>query len=154
MFYLLTMFPNNAAEQIKCHLSNMLKMPQQVGVHWFIQQVEQLSAYVMQLPCWYYRLSYNPGMTPANVLFSKADLASHVFRMCLHQWQDQYNLHKKGEDSCGHAFASDISQGNQVRVYTGKSPCTIRQESFSEEQDRNQAAQYWSYKAGSQESPF
>jgi hypothetical protein len=35
-------------------------------------------------------------MTPANVLFSKADLASHLLLMCLHQWQDQYNLQEKG----------------------------------------------------------
>jgi hypothetical protein len=35
-------------------------------------------------------------MTPVNVLFTEADLASHVLQMCLHQWQDQYNLHKKG----------------------------------------------------------
>jgi hypothetical protein len=35
-------------------------------------------------------------MTPANVLFTKADLASHVLWMVPHQWQDQYNLHKKG----------------------------------------------------------
>jgi hypothetical protein len=35
-------------------------------------------------------------MTLANVLFTKADLASHVLRMCLHQWQDQYNLKEKG----------------------------------------------------------
>jgi hypothetical protein len=34
-------------------------------------------------------------MTPANVLFTKADLASHVVWMCLHQWQDQYNLLEK-----------------------------------------------------------
>jgi hypothetical protein len=56
----------------------------------FVQRVEQLNAYVVQLPCWYYSLSYNAGMTPANAPFSKADLVSHVLRMCLHQWQDQY----------------------------------------------------------------
>jgi hypothetical protein len=50
----------------------------------------------VQLPCWYYSPSYNPGMTPANVPFTEADLASHVLRMCLHQWQDQYNLQEKG----------------------------------------------------------
>ncbi len=32
----------------------------------------------------------------ANVPFTKADLASHIFRMCPHQWQDQYNLQEKG----------------------------------------------------------
>ncbi len=31
-----------------------------------------------------------------NVSFAKADLASHVVRMCPYTWQDQYNLHKKG----------------------------------------------------------
>jgi hypothetical protein len=35
-------------------------------------------------------------MTPANMPFTEADLASHVLRMCPHQWQDQYNLQEKG----------------------------------------------------------
>jgi hypothetical protein len=81
MFHLLTVFPNNAAEQEKYYLSNVLKS-QRVGVHQFVQRVEQLNAYATQLPCWYYSLSYNPGMTPANVPFSKADLASCILRMC------------------------------------------------------------------------
>jgi hypothetical protein len=50
----------------------------------------------MQLPCWYYSPSYNVGMMPATVPFTETDLASHVLRMCPHQWQDQYNLHEKG----------------------------------------------------------
>ncbi len=33
---------------------------------------------------------------PENVPFMEADLASHVLRMRPHQWQDQYNLQKKG----------------------------------------------------------
>ncbi len=96
IFHLLTVFPNNTAEQENYYLSNVLKKPQKVGVRQFVQCVEQLNAYVAQLPCWYYSPSYNPGMMPANVPFSKADLASHVLRMCPHQWQDQYNLQEKG----------------------------------------------------------
>ncbi len=96
MFHLLTVFPNNAAEQEKYYLSNVLKKPQRVGLRQFVQRVEQLNAYVAQLPCWYYSPSYNPGMTLANVPFPVADLASHVLRMCPHQWQDQYNLQEKG----------------------------------------------------------
>ncbi len=96
MFHLLTVFPNNAAEQEKYYLSNVLKKPQRVGVRQFVQHLEQLNAYVAQLPCWYYSPSYNASMTPANVLFNKADLVSHVLRMCSHQWQDQYNLQEKG----------------------------------------------------------
>jgi hypothetical protein len=96
MFHLLTVFPNNAAEQEKCYLSNVLKKPQRVGICQFIQRIEQLNIYVAQLPCWYYSSSYVAGMTPANVPFTEADLASHMLQMCLHQWQDQYNLQEKG----------------------------------------------------------
>ncbi len=96
MFHLLIVFPNNIAEQEKYYLSNMLKKPQRVGAHQFVQCVEQLNAYLAQLPCWYYSLSYNIGMTTANDPLSEADLASHVLRMCPHQWQDQYNLQEKG----------------------------------------------------------
>jgi hypothetical protein len=96
MFHLLTVFPNNAAEQEKYYVSNVLKKPQRVGVRQFVQRVERLNAYVTQLPCWYHSPSYVAGMSPANIPFTKADLASHVLRMCLHQWQDQYNLQEKG----------------------------------------------------------
>jgi hypothetical protein len=74
----------------------VLKKPQQIGIRLFVQCVEQLNTYVAQLPCWYYSTSYVAGMTPANVLFTEADLASHILWMCLHQWQDQYNLQEKG----------------------------------------------------------
>jgi hypothetical protein len=96
MFHLLTVFPNKGAEQEKYYLSNVLKKPQRVGVCQFVQHLEHLSAYVAQLPCWYYSLSYVTGMTPANVPFSKADLESRILGMCPHQWQDQYNLQEKG----------------------------------------------------------
>ncbi len=86
MFHLLTVFLNNAAEQEKYYLSNVLKKPQRVGIRQFVQRVEQLNPYVVQLPCWYYSPSFNAGMMPANVPLSEADLASHVLRMCPHQW--------------------------------------------------------------------
>jgi hypothetical protein len=96
MFHLLAVFTNNAAEQEKYYLSNMLKKPQRVGIYQFLQRVEQLNAYVVKLPYWYHSSSYNAGMTPANVPFTKADLVSHVLQMCPHQWQDQYNLQERG----------------------------------------------------------
>jgi hypothetical protein len=74
----------------------MLKKPQRVGILQFIQRIEQLNTSTAQLPCWYYSPSYVAGMTPANVPFTKADLARHVLQMCPHQWQDQYNLQEKG----------------------------------------------------------
>jgi hypothetical protein len=96
MFHLLTVFPNNTAEQEKYYLSNLLKKPQRVGIRQFVQRVEELNTYVVKLPCWYYSPSYIAGMTLANVPFTEADLVSHVLWMCPHQWQDQYNLQEKG----------------------------------------------------------
>jgi hypothetical protein len=84
MFHLLIVFPNNAAEQEKYYLFNVLKKPQRVGIRQFVQCVEQLNTYIAQLSCWYYSPSYNTGIMLANVPFSKADLASHVLRMCPH----------------------------------------------------------------------
>jgi hypothetical protein len=51
MFHLLTVFSNNAAEQEKYYLSNVLKKPQRVGIRQFVQCVEQLNTYIAQLPC-------------------------------------------------------------------------------------------------------
>ncbi len=50
MFHLLTVFPNNAAEQEKYYLFNVLKKPQRVAVCQFVQCVEQLNAYVCSCP--------------------------------------------------------------------------------------------------------
>jgi hypothetical protein len=137
MFHLLTMFPNNAAEQEKYYLSNILKKPQWVGIRQFIQGVEQLNSYIPQLPCWYYSPSNNPGMRPANVLFTKAKLGSHVLQMCLYAWQDQYNLHKKGRTPMDmHLRLTSLKAIEHL--YTGKGQCAIWQENFHQEQDRSQ----------------
>jgi hypothetical protein len=96
IFHLLTVFPNNAAEQEKYYLSNVFKKPQQVGIRQFVQRLEQLNAYIAQLPFWYYSLSHNASMPPVYVPFIEADLASQVLWMSPHQWQDQYNLQEKG----------------------------------------------------------
>ena len=96
MFHLLTVFPNNAAEQERYYITNVLKKPQRVSIRQFVQRVEQLNSYIAQLPCWYYSPSVKVKTVPMNVSFAEADLASHVLRMCPYTWQDQYNLHEKG----------------------------------------------------------
>jgi hypothetical protein len=124
MSHLLTVFPNNTAEQEKYYLSNVLKKPQRVGVRQFVQRVEQLNAYVVQLPCWYYSPSYNAGMTPANVPFTEADLVSHVLWMCPHQWQDQYNLQEKGMTPIYmHSLQASLETIKRVYVHVRKPTC-------------------------------
>jgi hypothetical protein len=96
MFHLLTMFPNNAAEQERYCLMNMLKKPQHIIVCQFVQRVEQLNSKIAQLPCWFYSPSVKPNTTLANVTFTKAGLKSHVLRMCPLMWQDQFIPRRKG----------------------------------------------------------
>jgi hypothetical protein len=96
MFHLLTAFPINAAEQEKYYISNVLKKPQRVNVHQFVRRVEQLNAYIAQMPCFYYSLHANFCTKPKNFQFTEAELGAHVLRMCPLPWQDQYNMNKKG----------------------------------------------------------
>ncbi len=96
MFHLFTVFPNNAAEQERYYITNVLKKPQRVSIRQFVQRVEQLNSYISQLPCWHYSPSVKAKTVPMNVSFAEADLSSHVLRMCPYTWQDQYNLHEKG----------------------------------------------------------
>jgi hypothetical protein len=44
---------------------------------------------------YYYSPNANASTKPKNVPFMKAELGSHVLRMCPIQWQDQYNTSKK-----------------------------------------------------------
>jgi hypothetical protein len=96
MFHLLTAFPINAAEQEKYYISNILKKPQCVNMHQFVHCVEQLNTYIAQMPCFFYSPNANTSTKPKNVPFNKAELGARVLRMCPIQWQDQYNLNKKG----------------------------------------------------------
>jgi hypothetical protein len=96
MFHLLTAFPINAAEQEKYYISNVLKKPQHVNVCQFVCRVEQLNAYIAQMPCFYYSPNANTSTKPENIPFTEAELGAHVLRMCPLQWQDHYNMNKKG----------------------------------------------------------
>jgi hypothetical protein len=48
------------------------------------------------MPCFYYSPHANASTKPKNVPFTEAELGAHVLRMCPLQWQDQYNMNKKG----------------------------------------------------------
>jgi hypothetical protein len=96
MFHLLTVLPVNAAEQEKYYITNVLKKPQRVNVRQFVRCIEQLNAYIPQMQCFYYSPDTNASTKPVNVPFTEAELGTHVLCMCPIQWQDQYNMNKKG----------------------------------------------------------
>ncbi len=87
MFHLLTLFPINAAEQEK---------PQCVNLHQFVCRVEQLNAYIAQMLCFYYSPNANASTKPENGPVTEAELGARVLCMSPLQWQDQYNMNKKG----------------------------------------------------------
>ncbi len=96
MFHLLTAFPINAAEQEKYYISNVLKKPQRINKCQFVWRVEQLNAYIAQMPCFYYSPNAYASTKPENIPFTEAELGAHVLRICPIQWQDQYNMNEKG----------------------------------------------------------
>jgi hypothetical protein len=96
MIHLITAFPINTAEQEKYYILNVLKKTQRVNIHQFVRCVEQLNAYIAQMPCFYYGPNANASTKPENVPFMEAELGRHMLRMCPIQWQDQYNMNEKG----------------------------------------------------------
>jgi len=96
MFHLLTAFPINAAEQEKYYIRNVLEKPQRVNVHQFVCAVEHLNAYITQMSCFYYSPNASASTKPESIPFMEAELGNHVLCMCPVQWQDQYNLNRKG----------------------------------------------------------
>jgi hypothetical protein len=82
MFHLFAAFPINAADQEKYYISNVLKKPQHVNVRQFIRRVEQLNAYISQMPCFYYSPNANTSTKLENVPFMEAELGAHVLCMC------------------------------------------------------------------------
>jgi hypothetical protein len=67
MFHLLTVFPNNAAEQEQYYITKVLKKPQHISIRQFVQHVEQLNSYISQLQCRYYSTSVKASTIPMNV---------------------------------------------------------------------------------------
>ncbi len=89
MFHLLTVFPINAAEQEKYYITNVLKKPQRINIRQFVCCVERLNAYILQMPCFYYRPNTNANAStkPKNVPFTEAELGSHELCMSPIQWK-------------------------------------------------------------------
>jgi hypothetical protein len=96
VFHLLTVFPINAAEQEKYYITNVLKKPQRINIRQFVRQVEQLNAYIAQMPCFYKSPNANASTKPGNISFMEAELGSHVLQMCPIHWQDQFKMNEKG----------------------------------------------------------
>jgi hypothetical protein len=153
MFHLLTRFPINSAELEKHYITNVLKKPQCINIRQFVNCVEQLNAYIPQMPCFYYSPNANTNTKPENVLFMEAELGSHVLCMCPIQWQDQYNLNKKGMIPMDMRLLLTFGS-NQIRLHLQEGQIRIFQEVFQKGREREETPWYQFYGQGSQESLF
>jgi hypothetical protein len=86
MFHLLTAFLINTAEQEKYYITYVLRKPQRVKVRQFVHRIEQLNAYIAQMPCFYYSPNGNASTKPKNVPFMEAELGSRALCMCPIRW--------------------------------------------------------------------
>jgi hypothetical protein len=82
IFHLLSVFPINAAEQEKYYISDVLEKPQCINEGQFVHHVEQINAYIAQMPCFYYSPNANASTKPENVPFMEAELGANVLCMC------------------------------------------------------------------------
>jgi hypothetical protein len=111
-------------------------------MHQFVHRVEQLNAYIVQMPCFYNSPSTNATTILANVLFTEAEPGSHVLWMCPIQWQDQYYLHKRG---------MTLLDMHLLPTYLEAIECII-QESFQQGWEKQQVTQYETYGQSPKES--
>ena len=90
-FHLLTVFPQDAAEQERYYVNVHLKKPARVLFYHFVGQVEQINSY----------LGWLPGVIDSPKAISKtkriepldeAGLAQLILNMCPMEWQNQYSL--------------------------------------------------------------
>ncbi len=152
LFHLLTVFPINAAEQETYYITNVLKKPQRVNVCQFVRQVEQLYPYIVQMPCFYYSPSANANTKPKNILFTEAELGSHVLRMCPIQWQDQYNLNKKSMTPTDLCLLLTLLEAIERICTHEKAKLESSAKASHKGKERLEASWYQVYGQGSQES--
>jgi hypothetical protein len=91
--HLLTVFQEDAVEQQKFYISNILEKLQRVTVCMFFTRVKQLNSFALLLLCLYNSPHATPATKPV-IPFDKAELVNLLLRMCPDSWQNQYNLNQ------------------------------------------------------------
>ncbi len=99
------------------------------------------------MPCFYYSPHANASTKPENILFTEAELWAHILCMCPLQWQDQYNMNKKGMMPMGMRLLLTLLEAIE-RV------CTYKKGKPESSKKSSHKIWYQFYGQGSQESPL
>ena len=81
LLHLQSCFSHDAAENLRFYITNCLKKPNKVRIRQFVQCVLQLNSYIEDLPCLFFSPSASPHTQKVR-LFTDAELACHILRMC------------------------------------------------------------------------
>ena len=89
--HLMTVFPQDAAEQERYYVNVHLKKNGQVLIRHFVGQVEQLNSYIGRLPG---VIDSPKAITKTKKIepFDEANLAQLILKMWSIEWQNQYSL--------------------------------------------------------------
>ncbi len=100
------------------------------------------------MPCFYYSPNANASTKPKNILFTEAELGSHVLHMCPLQWQDQYNMNEKGMTPMDMCLLLTLLEAIEcVCTYEKGKSESSKKSSLKSEKGKNQG-----YGKGAQES--
>ena len=88
-FHLLTVFPQDAAEQERYYVKVHLKKPARVLFLHFVGRVEQINSYLGRLPG-VIDIPKAISKTKKIEPFDEADLSQLILKMCPMEWQNQY----------------------------------------------------------------
>ena len=95
--------------------------------------------------CFYYSPNANASTKPKNFPFMEAELGAHVLRMCLIQWQDQYNMNEKGMTLMDmRSLLTLLEAIKHVSTYK-KDKLESSKKSCSQEQEREETPWYRGY---------
>ena len=90
-FHLLTVFPQDSAEQERYYLNVHIKKPARVLIRHFVARVEQIKSYLGRMPGVYdspKAIQKTKNMEP----FDEVDLTQLMLKMCPIELQNQYSL--------------------------------------------------------------
>jgi hypothetical protein len=106
------------------------------------------------MPGFYYSPNANASTKPKNVPFTEAEQGSHALRMCPIQWQDQYNMNKKGMTPMDmRLLLTSLEAIKRVCTYKKAKPESLEKASNKGEKGKK-TSRYQFYIQGYQESPL
>jgi hypothetical protein len=104
------------------------------------------------MSCFYYSPHANVSTKPKNAPFMEAELGAHELHMCPLQWQDQYNMNKKGMTLMDMQLLPTLLEA--IKCICTYEKGELESSDKSSHKSKKEAPWYRFHGQGSQESPL